>query len=236
MRSGIYGIRNKLNQKIYVGSAVDVKKRWSTHLTVLKQGKHHSHRLQKAWDKFGQENFEWVILQKCRVENLIRYEQQWLEFYQSANSKHGYNILSIAGSPLGSKRTPEVKLKMSEIARRRNYDPEYNAMITARAKKQWQDPAFRKKTTSPEAREKAAAKLRGRPMAEETKQKLSKKAFEQTDKRKKAAQASVETRKKLIEEDPEAKKRLYGGNKGHKMSEESKEKMRQSALRRWAKK
>jgi len=46
MITGIYKIRNKQNNKVYIGSAVDIKKRWRDHKWNLKENKHHNPHLQ----------------------------------------------------------------------------------------------------------------------------------------------------------------------------------------------
>jgi len=53
MASGIYQIKNTLNGKFYVGSAVNIKQRWSTHISSLNKNNHHSGHLQNAWNKYG---------------------------------------------------------------------------------------------------------------------------------------------------------------------------------------
>ena len=63
MKSGIYQILNKLNNKIYVGSAVNLSNRWSTHKCKLKQNKHGSPILQNAWNKYGEDAFKFEVLE-----------------------------------------------------------------------------------------------------------------------------------------------------------------------------
>lgn len=52
--SGIYQIQSKIKpERIYIGSTINVKKRESIHLGNLKRNKHHSHKLQRHYNKFG---------------------------------------------------------------------------------------------------------------------------------------------------------------------------------------
>ena len=62
MCGGIYAIRNLVTQKKYVGSAVCVSKRVDQHIRSLRRGRHHSIKLQRAWDKYGAAAFEFVVL------------------------------------------------------------------------------------------------------------------------------------------------------------------------------
>jgi group I intron endonuclease len=73
--SGIYQIRNIVNNHIYIGSAKNFKTRWNTHLCNLRKGKHHSSHLQKAFRKYGEENFIFEILITCHPDTLLWYEQ-----------------------------------------------------------------------------------------------------------------------------------------------------------------
>ena len=54
---GIYRIRNKLDDKRYIGSAQDFENGWIGRRRALRRGKHHNIRLQRAWNKHGEENF-----------------------------------------------------------------------------------------------------------------------------------------------------------------------------------
>lgn len=62
--SCIYCIKNILNNKVYIGSSVNFNKRKNLHLHYLKNNKHHSNHLQKAWNKYGKENFVFEIIEK----------------------------------------------------------------------------------------------------------------------------------------------------------------------------
>jgi hypothetical protein len=53
----VYGIRCVENDKYYVGSSTKVKARISTHKRSLRNGVHHSRKLQRAWDKYGEVEF-----------------------------------------------------------------------------------------------------------------------------------------------------------------------------------
>lgn len=50
MKSGIYCIKNIVNNKMYIGQSQDIMDRWSKHLTALKCGKHENKYLQSAYD------------------------------------------------------------------------------------------------------------------------------------------------------------------------------------------
>lgn len=119
MKSGIYKILNKITGKIYIGSSYDVLKRCKEHAYQLDTNIHCNQYLQNSWNKYSSDDFEFAIIELCEVEDLLTREQYWLDFTKSYDPEIGYNILKIAGSTLGSKRTEETKVKMSTWQRGR---------------------------------------------------------------------------------------------------------------------
>ena len=114
-QSGIYKITNLINNKMYVGSAVNLKKRKSEHFHTLRNGSHHNYHLQRSFNKYGEENFEFSILEYMFDNSIIlQREQYWIDFYRCYNAKIGYNICRTAGSHLGMKNTEASKLKNSK--------------------------------------------------------------------------------------------------------------------------
>lgn len=113
MNSGIYKILNKINGKFYIGSAVNIDKRWIFHRWALRNNSHTNSHLQKAWNKYWEQSFEFVLLEKCDKKDLVEREQYWLDTSDCCNPNVGYNILKIARSAIGAKRTLEAKAKMS---------------------------------------------------------------------------------------------------------------------------
>ena len=68
---GIYGIRNKINGHIYVGkTGMNFGDRWDSHKSLLRNGKHFNLYLQRAWNKYGEINFEFIIIEECVAEDL----------------------------------------------------------------------------------------------------------------------------------------------------------------------
>lgn len=108
MNSGIYKIRNIQNNHIYVGSALDTKKRWNKHRHLLRIGKHHNPHLQNAWVKYGEDNFEFSVLEYCDKQELISKEQEYIDLLRP-----DYNMIPAGGSRLGMKHSEETKRKLS---------------------------------------------------------------------------------------------------------------------------
>ena len=103
MKSGIYQIRNILNNKSYIGSAKNLKIREREHFLDLEKNQHSNKHLQNAFNKYGKKSFVFEILAKCPQEYIIKLEQWFLD-----NTKNKYNILEKAGNSLGYKFSEEV--------------------------------------------------------------------------------------------------------------------------------
>lgn len=74
--SGIYGIINKINGKIYVGSAFKILRRLQIHKDSLYRGKD-SPRLQLDWDKYGEHHFEFTVLEIVKDISKLYDREQW---------------------------------------------------------------------------------------------------------------------------------------------------------------
>lgn len=144
----IYGIKNRLDNKIYVGQTRSLKKRWPTHLSYLKNNKHSNPHLQNAWNKYGEESFDLVVLEIVDdPELLTTKEQGWMDRLRSQDPDTGYNIESassgksrpmmfsdehkrkISESKKGKPRSPETVEKMRQAATGRTWtDAQRKAM------------------------------------------------------------------------------------------------------------
>ena len=141
----VYAIRNTVNGGMYVGSTTAYKQRWGVHRSALRRGVHHSFILQKAWDKYGESDFEFKVLVVCPAENRIAYENMLMPLQR-------YNVLRTAKEQLvrgGWTHSEEFKARMSllrkgqplsdahraalaEAARRRVYGAEFSEKARAR--------------------------------------------------------------------------------------------------------
>jgi group I intron endonuclease len=83
---GIYKITNLVNGKIYYGSSKDIEKRWRIHKNNLNNNKHHNIKLLNAWNKYGEENFKFDVIEECDETILLEKEQYYLDL------KPDYNI------------------------------------------------------------------------------------------------------------------------------------------------
>ena len=111
--SGIYKIINKVNDKYYVGSSTDIKTRWNNHIKELRQKSHDNKHMERAWHKYGSDNFQFVIIERVPPEQLILAEQKYLDICK-AYPKTSYNMAYDAIAPnRGRQVSPETRLKLS---------------------------------------------------------------------------------------------------------------------------
>ena len=90
---GIYAIINQVNGKIYVGSSKDLKHRKQSHFSSLALGNHKNEYLQRSFNKYGKQFFEFKVLEYCKEKNLLKREQFYIDRYNSTNYSCGYNMM-----------------------------------------------------------------------------------------------------------------------------------------------
>jgi len=91
MARGIYKIINVINNKFYVGSAVNFTARKRRHWWALRSQRHANKHLQAAWDKYGENAFRFVIVQELTdAEDLVAAEDVWLK--EHVGKDYCYNL------------------------------------------------------------------------------------------------------------------------------------------------
>lgn len=111
-KSGIYKILNLINNKIYIGCATNIQLRWYRHRTDANNQRHHSPTFQRAWNKYGKENFIISVVEYADLDKLEEREQFYLNSLTPYDPSMGYNICKIGTVSLGLKRSEQAKLNM----------------------------------------------------------------------------------------------------------------------------
>ncbi len=93
MKTGIYGIKNIISNKIYIGKGKSISSRFASHKYALRNNKHVNPHLQNSWNKHTEENFNFFIIERCAIENLCEKEEYWINFFNSINDEFGFNLM-----------------------------------------------------------------------------------------------------------------------------------------------
>lgn len=88
-QSGIYIIKNFANECFYIGQSVDMFVRHLQHWSELRRQVHCNKKLQRDWNKYGEECFWFEVLEYCSIDELNFREQVYLDAY--VGIRHCYN-------------------------------------------------------------------------------------------------------------------------------------------------
>lgn len=203
MKNVIYKISNNVNNKIYIGSAVCFKKRYTQHKHHLLKNTHHNILLQNHVNKYGFDSIKFEVLENVLDSNLINREQFYID-----NLNPFFNIRRIAESMKGTKRTEEQKAKMSERGKiliktnfKLNSEESRQKSLKTRKENGWY--------VSEETKRKISESCKGRTVSEYQRKMLSLKNT--------GLKRSNETKKKLSEKKTGILNPMFGknGNKHH---------------------
>jgi group I intron endonuclease len=98
---GVFQIRNTINEKVFIGSSVNLDAIWNRNKGELKFGGHRNKELQQDWSAYGEENFKFEILSEIVQEDggkadynkeVKKLEEMFIEELQPFAGK-GYNTL-----------------------------------------------------------------------------------------------------------------------------------------------
>lgn len=99
--TGIYCIMNIDSSKMYIGSSNNILKRFKEHRFLLRKSLHHCKYLQRAWDKYGEKTFEFLVIELCSVDDLLTRE---IFYIKNTKNKYNSSIVTRSGK-LASPRT-----------------------------------------------------------------------------------------------------------------------------------
>lgn len=244
-------ILNKINGKKYIGQTRNLEIRWEIgHKKSLNKNKHFNSHLQQSWNKYGGKNFEFVVIrifQNYRQDLLDRYEDYWIQFYDTLDSKKGYN--KRRGGSNGTLGI-EARKKLSEKAKLRigEKNPFYGKSHTeetiekirkANINRPKEIHGFYRKNHSIETKNKLSEKAKlkigeknpfyGKSHAEETKKKIGKASEGRQSFL--GRKHSEESKKKMSESHKdvplslETRRKISESNKGRTVTEETRKKI-----------
>jgi len=193
---GIYAIVNTVNGHRYVGSSVNIRFRLQEHVRALKNGTHNK-RLQNAWNKYGENAFQFVILEQCERNRKIMLERE--QFYIDEQSEYNLSKIAAFCDWTGRKHSESTKAKLSCA---------HKGKILSETHKRQIGESGRGKKRPLETGRRISQKLKGRSLSEENKRHLSesltgrKLSEEQKQKIRDAATRKREERRMWMEQHP----------------------------------
>lgn len=164
---GIYLIKNKINNKLYIGKSMNLLKRKREHLNKLRNNKHENSKLQNAFNKYGEENFLFEILIKDESlsENEL-YDLERIYTYLFDTKDRGYNLCyGGKGGSTGWKASELQRLIRSFNSTGAN-NPFYNKKVTPENRKKMTE-GLRKVVKTQQYRNKMSEVMKGRKFTEE---------------------------------------------------------------------
>ena len=169
--SGVYCIKNICNNKVYIGSTSNLRQRRIQHFKKLSNNSHPNYHLQFTYNKYGDNNFKYIIIEEVQSNNILSREQYWIDYYKSTNRIFGYNISPKANR---TEHSNETKLILSEISTERFKNPEERKKISDTLKRKGITPPSRKGCSmSEEAKRNISKSSKGRKFSDETRRIIS---------------------------------------------------------------
>lgn len=128
---GVYSIVSISCGRKYIGKSLNLKQRWISHKSLLRRNVHPSLHLQRAWNKYGEGNFKFEIVEFVEDANiLLKREQHWINFYRVYLPKNGYNSRIVADSNAGWKQTDASKKRISDKLKLRKFSDTHRKNIS----------------------------------------------------------------------------------------------------------
>lgn len=171
-QAGVYAITHTSTGKCYVGSTVNLNKRRNEHFGSLRRGDHHSLKLQRAWNNYGETAFKFEVLVRCVITRRLIHEQLALDTLRPA-----YNIATVAGAAMQGRAhsaATREKIRRSAMGNTRALGIVRSASTRAlMSGAQRGNIKTRGHKLTPEHREKIGAAQRGRKLSTKRRARLS---------------------------------------------------------------
>ena len=159
--SGIYCAIHRKTGKCYVGSSVNIHRRYGDHIHEAKRGSRNC--FHKALINLGLDAFDFEILELCKKDKLLDRERFYIVLLNSA-SIHGFNIRSKPIANYGVQISDSTRERMRQNRIGKTHSSEARSKI---------GDANRSRVFTPEIRDKIGNSSKGRVHSDETKRKIS---------------------------------------------------------------
>ena len=118
-------------RKFYIGSTKCLRRRIHHHHLRFRQGTHSNIEMQQAFNDHGAAAFAVGVLECCEPAATLASEQRWLDAVQVGMNGDCFNVLPVAGSHIGRKRTAETCARLSASLKGRVITDEARAKMRA---------------------------------------------------------------------------------------------------------
>ena len=126
---GVYSITNIVNNKRYIGSSKSsFHSRKTKHYNKLIKGIHYNEHLQNAWNKYGENNFIFEVINICSIDDVVINEGLFIKNYKTNFREFGYNIASVSEYRFNYKMSKTHNLEKSD--RKNNKNLTHNGLIS----------------------------------------------------------------------------------------------------------
>jgi group I intron endonuclease len=172
MTIGIYCIKNSINNMLYIGQSINIEKRIVKHKRKLLIEKHENIYLQRVWNKYGKDNFEFFSLESCDKSLLDEREIYYIGLFDSMYPK-GYNLNT--GGNSNKEISQEVRNKIGDGNRGKTVSEEAKEKIS-KNNARWNLGKHLSEETKKRISESHKGQIpwnKGIPTPEETKKKIS---------------------------------------------------------------
>jgi|APSaa5957512622_1039677.scaffolds.fasta_scaffold69422_2 group I intron endonuclease len=141
--SGVYKITNNVNGKFYIGSSNNVYRRFNSHLSSLRSNSHSNEILQRSWNKYGEDNFSFAILEVC--DNRLEREQFFID-----DLIPDYNILKrvrgVRITPFSEKHKKNLSLAQQNSIIK--HSEKYKESVAEKMRSLWRTKEYKEKMLS----------------------------------------------------------------------------------------
>jgi len=174
--SAIYIISNAIDKKAIVGYSANAISRMYEHRRQLLNNSHSNKYLQNSFNKYGDKNFEFEILEEYEREFLPSMENWWANMLNTHNREYGYNI-----APTGPYLNPGMSqetINLQKEVQKRKYQEGYINPMTGKihsdeTRKKISDSVKLTFPRKPSKRKNLPSPLKGKPKSEEHNKKVS---------------------------------------------------------------
>jgi group I intron endonuclease len=150
-KSGVYRIVSVVNNRMYIGSTMNLIKRKNAHFCSLRKGSHWNPQLQEHFNTYGESDLCFSILEYCSEEERVAREQFYIDNYNPS-----FNVSRNAFAPMKDMHhTNDALKKISESSKRLWLDPAYrefqeNKVVSLDTRNKMRDSHIGKKQSQSE--------------------------------------------------------------------------------------